>query len=106
MIKTAHILICMILLLSINSFGQKTKVYGTVTDAESGEPLPFVNVTFQDSKIGATTDLDGNYELESYYATDSLSASFVGYTRLTIAIEKDIAQEVNFKLFRSDYRFT
>jgi len=86
------------LLLTINSFSQKTKVYGTVTDVESREPLPFVNVTFQGSKIGATTDLDGYYELESYYGTDSLSASFVGYTRLTIAIKKDIAQEVNFKL--------
>ncbi len=62
------------------------------------ETLPFVNVMFQGSKIGTTTDLDGYYELESYYGTDSLSASFVGYTRLTIAIKKDIAQEVNFKL--------
>ena len=44
------------LLLTINSFSQKTKVYGTVTDVESREPLPFVNVTFQGSKIGATTD--------------------------------------------------
>ena len=86
------------MLISINSIGQKTKVYGTVTDAETGEMLPFVNVMFHDSKIGITTDLDGQYELESYYATDSLSASFVGYKRLTIAIKKDIAQEVNFKL--------
>ncbi|MDC0313857.1 carboxypeptidase-like regulatory domain-containing protein, partial [Flavobacteriales bacterium] len=88
----------MILLLSINSFGQKTKVYGTVTDAKTGETLPFVNVVFQGSKIGSTTDLNGKYELESYYGTDSLSASFVGYTRLTIAIKKDISQEIDFKL--------
>ena len=98
MIKTIQILISIILLFSITSFGQKTKVYGTVTDAETAEILPFVNVIFQGSKIGTTTGLDGKYEIESYYATDSISASFVGYTRFTIAINKDIAQEVNFKL--------
>jgi hypothetical protein len=86
------------LLFSINSFGQKTKVYGTVTDAQTGEILPFVNVMFQGSKIGTTTDLDGQYEIESYYATDSLSASFVGYRRLSIVIKKDISQQVDFKL--------
>ena len=89
------------MLISINSFGQKTKVYGTVTDAETGETLPFVNVMFQNSKIGTITDLDGKYEIESYYATDSLSAAFVGYTRLTFAIEKDVAQEMNFRLIES-----
>lgn len=86
------------MLFSINSFGQKTKVYGTVTDAQTGEILPFVNVMFQGSKIGTTTDLDGQYEIESYYATDSISASFVGYRRLSIVIKKDISQQVNFKL--------
>ena len=64
MIKIDHILICIILLLSINGFSQKTKVYGTVTDAETGEKLPFVNVIFQGSKIGTTTDLDGKYEIK------------------------------------------
>ena len=86
------------MLLTINGFSQKTKVYGTVTDVETKEPLPFVNVTFQGSKIGTTTDLDGYYELESYYGTDSLSASFVGYTRLSIAINKDISQRIDFQL--------
>jgi len=86
------------MLLGINSYGQKTKVFGIVTDATTGDTLPFVNIMFQDSKIGTTSDLDGKYVLESYYATDSISASFVGYKRLTIAIKKDISQEINFKL--------
>ena len=49
-------------------FAQTTKVAGLITDAATGETLPFVNVAFIDSKISTVTDLDGNYVLDTYYA--------------------------------------
>ena len=39
----------------------QTKVRGTVTDAETGEPLPFANVVFPGTTVGTITDPDGNY---------------------------------------------
>lgn len=78
LVKLAFLLTAL-LIYSLQGFSQKTVVYGTVYDEETKEPLPFVNVAFKDSKIGTTTDIDGNYRIETYYATDSVQASFIGY---------------------------
>lgn len=77
---------------------QQTKVFGTVKDGFSGEPMPFVKVHFLDSKIGTFTDSIGNYILASYYATDSLRFSFSGYLSVTLKIQKDKEQELNVTL--------
>ena len=77
---------------------QKTKVSGKIYDAETNAPLPFVNVSFQDTKIGATSDINGFYSLETYYASDSLSASFVGYKTKSYRVKKDKAQIINFPM--------
>ena len=74
---------------------QKTIVYGTVTDASTGEPLPFVNVGFKGTKIGTTTDFDGKYRIETYYVSDSLQISFVGFKPKVFYIKRDQTQEVN-----------
>ena len=77
---------------------QKTVVSGHVYDAKTKEVLPFVNISFKGSKIGATTDIDGAYRIETYYAEDSLTASFIGYKPLTLAVKKDQTQKIDFFL--------
>ena len=43
-------------------FAQITgKIAGTVFDAESGEPLPGVNVQIEGTTFGGATDLEGDY---------------------------------------------
>lgn len=80
---------------------QTTKVNGRVVDKTSGEPMPFVNIAFTGTKIGTTTNIDGYYKLESYYAIDSIAASFVGYARTAAKINKDVEQTINFQLDNS-----
>lgn len=87
---------------SINLLAQTTKVSGTVIDASTKEPLPGVHVVFTGTKIGVVTDPDGNYLLESYYNSDSVTATFIGYQKQTKAIKKDKAQVVNFELTVED----
>ena len=77
---------------------QSTVVSGTVTDRASGQPLPFVNIAFVDSKIGTTTEMDGNFKLESFYATDSIRVSSVGYAPVTYKIDRDRAQRIDVAL--------
>ncbi|MBL4653513.1 MAG: carboxypeptidase-like regulatory domain-containing protein [Flavobacteriales bacterium] len=77
---------------------QTTICKGKVTDAKTGEPLPYVAIGFVDSKIGAVSDIDGNYVIESYYATQELQASFVGYNTLIKLIKKDREQIIDFQL--------
>lgn len=82
----------------ILSFGQKTKVEGVVLDGLTGEPMPFVSVHFQDSKIGTLTDDLGHYLLDTYYGTDSLVFYSSGYLKQTVAVKRDEAQEINVTL--------
>ncbi len=80
------------------SSAQTTKITGKVFDAETNEPLPFVNLLFKGSKVGTTTDFDGNFTIETYYATDSLIASSVGYLPLTMGVVLDQEQVINFAM--------
>lgn len=78
------------ILFLINSFafGQNGVVKGRVVDATNNEPLPFVNVVVMGTTIGATTDLDGNFQIFGLQpGFVKLSASFVGYSN---AISSDI----------------
>lgn len=57
-------------------------VNGTVTDANTGEPLIGVNVLIEGTTIGTASDADGNYELNlAGVETESpvILASYVGY---------------------------
>ena len=81
-----------------NLSGQKTIINGTVFDKATGEVLPFVNVAFQNSKIGAVCDVNGAYSISTYYATDTLVASYVGYKKAKVRVQKDKNQIINFHL--------
>ena len=55
---------------------------GRVTDTETGDPIPGLNVTVGDGRRGAATDLDGRFVLDSLRADQTLRFSFVGYRTL------------------------
>ncbi len=84
--------------LSYGLIAQQTSVRGRVIEAVNGDPIPFASVFFQDSKIGTETDLDGNFSIESYYATDSLVVRASGFSQQTVSVVKDQAQIINFRL--------
>ena len=87
------------LLLCFNVSAQKlTKIKGVVLDAQTNEPLPFVNVAFKGANIGTTTDFDGKYYIETQWATNTLLASFVGYKTAIAAVTIGKSQTINFSL--------
>jgi hypothetical protein len=73
-------------------------VTGKVTDANTGDPIPFVNVFVPNTMIGTTTDFNGRYTLEVRISADSLSASYVGYKPRTKYLPNEPQQEINFQL--------
>lgn len=77
---------------------QVTKLRGKISDSQSGEPLPFVNVSFPGTTIGTVTDFDGNFFLETRTPGDSLSVSYLGYFPQRVAVRKGAFQELNFAL--------
>ncbi|WP_457652426.1 SusC/RagA family TonB-linked outer membrane protein [Rhodocaloribacter sp.] len=81
-----RILLFSILMLSCASLAlaQKT-VSGTVTDAESGLPLPGVNIAIKGTLTGTTTGIDGEYTIRANEG-DVLVFSFVGYQTQEIPV--------------------
>lgn len=76
----------------------ETIVTGKVTDANSGDPIPFVNVVFKGTTIGTTTDFEGKFQLKTRAGVDSVIATYVGYKPRTKAVKHGIRQVINFQL--------
>lgn len=66
---------------------QTTTVRGAVTDAKTGEPLPFVTIIFEGTAIGKNTDFNGQYIIETNGATSRLKFTLLGYN----TVVKDVA---------------
>ncbi len=54
-------------------------VTGTVVDATSGDPLPFVNVVIDGTTRGAATNIDGEYSIDVDGPESVLVYRFLGY---------------------------
>jgi len=95
-----YVLLSFILILfSVPAEAQvKTKVVGFITDAETKEPLPFVNLVFVGKNIGTITDYNGRFELVSQWASDSLKVTFIGYKSKTKFVKTGENQKINFEL--------
>lgn len=61
-------------------------VQGTVTDQETGEPVPGVNILLKGSGVGTVTDIDGLYSIQVANDNDVLVFSFIGYKTQEIAV--------------------
>lgn len=89
------LLVVLVTLAGSSTWAQTTKVSGRITDAKTGETIPFASIAFIDSRIGTNSDLDGNYAMETYYATDSIKVTSVGYVARSFPVKKDKAQVVD-----------
>jgi len=63
------------------------RISGTVTDSQSGETLPGVNVMVKGTTTGTSTDAGGNFDLIVESLQDTLVFSFVGYQTQEMAID-------------------
>ncbi len=84
--------------LASSAMAQETVVTGKVSDATTGEALPFVNVYFKGTTVGATTDFDGFYSLRTTEKVDSVVASYVGYKPTTKPVVRGQKQVINLRL--------
>lgn len=75
------------------------QVKGVVTDAETGDPLPSVNVYYEGQKhIGTVTNINGRYSLRSPLQGDSIVFSYVGYRTYKAYVKKGERKTLNVKL--------
>lgn len=62
-------------------------VSGKVTDAQTGEPLPGVNVIVKGTTIGTATNVQGMYKLDIPSAQDTLVYTYIGYVSKKIWVD-------------------
>ena len=63
-------------------------VTGTVTNAETGDPIPGVSIVVEEqTSIGTSTDMDGEYSLQVPSDAEVLVFSFVGMVTQEISID-------------------
>lgn len=80
MLMKTHILILFTLLFSSLSFTvDQTVVYGTVTSAVDGKPLPGVTVSLKGTKTSTATDARGKYSITVPSSGGTLMYSFIGF---------------------------
>ncbi len=87
---------------TINFAGTKGKVAGRITDALTGEPLPFVNIIIMGTSLGAASDIDGYYSILNVTpGIYTVKASAIGYNAVSIQqvqVSIDLTTTVNFEL--------
>lgn len=61
-------------------------VQGQVTDAETGDAMPGVNISVKGTMIGTSSDAEGRYSLNVPSLSDTLVFSFIGYQTMEVPI--------------------
>jgi TonB-dependent starch-binding outer membrane protein SusC len=83
------------------AFAQNGSISGNVSEANTGVPLPGVNVSIDSSQMGTSTDYDGNYTIKNLSAGSyTITISFLGFQTSSKTIELSDGQAIilNFQL--------
>lgn len=98
-------LFTLILLTAISNYifaGTTGKIAGRVTDAKTGEGIPFANVIIEGTTLGAATNLEGYYTIINVPpGVYTLRASVVGYeTKIVtnVRVNIDLTTRIDFEL--------
>jgi len=94
-------LVILVGILAETASAQETRISGTITDAATGQPVPFVNVYFRNTTIGVTSDLNGKYSLTTTQPGDSIYVSSIGYLLQSAVVKKGVSQTIDFSLSES-----
>ncbi len=92
-----------VLVLLVNTAMAQVRVTGTVTSSEDGSPIPYATILVQGQRgVGATTDLDGNFTIESVSPDAVLVFSYIGFitqeipvnnrAKIDVVLEPDLTQ--------------
>lgn len=86
------------LLCVFNIHAQTTRIRGVVTDADTGAPIQWVNVSFPGTIIGALTDEKGLFVIESRDTSSMLDISSVGYISQTKRVKLNAFNQIDVAL--------
>lgn len=86
-----------------NALAQTADVRGFVYDKASGEPIIFTNVQLENTKYGASTDINGLYSISQVPPGNyNLICTYVGYDTTRVAISLKAGQVLNQLIYISE----
>ena len=80
------LLINFLVILLASTVALAQQVSGTVTEADSGAPLPGATVVVKGTNIGTTTDFDGVFQLSGVSGDATLVISYIGFDTQEVAV--------------------
>ncbi|MCB2378508.1 DUF5686 and carboxypeptidase regulatory-like domain-containing protein [Hymenobacter sp. BT635] len=96
--KHTYALLVLLLALALPSWGQRMVFSGRITEASTGQPVPFASLFVPGTTIGITADAEGRYQLTTTQPIDTLASSALGFLALKKAVGRQEQQTVNFAL--------
>ncbi len=82
MVKKITLIFGLTSALITGAVAQKATIKGKVTDEQTKEPVPFLNVTIEGTNQGTATDFEGNYELTLDPGSYTIIFSSVDYGKV------------------------
>ena len=77
--KQLHITFILFLLSLTSSLGLSAQIKGVITDSLTNEPLMYVTVQYEGTGVGAVSNADGEYQVETRNGWNELTFSTIGY---------------------------
>ncbi|TAI49580.1 SusC/RagA family TonB-linked outer membrane protein [Flagellimonas allohymeniacidonis] len=91
--KTKQTIIACILFFALFGLSAQITVTGSVSDEVTGDPIFGANVLLKGTSVGATTDLDGNFQIQANQG-DILVFSYIGFTTQEIEVVSSVLNVV------------
>jgi len=91
------VLLLLFILIGIKSVTAQ-QITGTVIDAETNEPIPYLNVYYEGKGIGSITDDEGHYSVPTHTGWTKLTFSSVGYVTKIITVIPGKSQKIDVKI--------
>jgi len=94
-----NIILFIVCIFASNNIFAQNKISGNIKDKSNNENLPGVSIYIADLKTGASTDIDGNYQIENLKPGNYLiNISYIGYKSINIKVRLSNDTLINFKL--------
>ena len=86
-----------IILISVQAVAQSVTLNGTVSDADTGEPIPFASIVIKGTERGVSASADGIFSINARQG-DILVISFVGYGNAEEAVGRKTSLDIRLKI--------
>ncbi len=99
--KILQAVLLLVLFIGSSAEAASSRIEGSVKDASTGQGLPGATVYLRGTSLGASTDLNGNYEIRNVPpGTYKVRVSYIGYTtkNVTIKVASGVTLKREFRL--------